>query len=80
MMNLDSMVQNFCNQENNLGQRMRLAVNYRMAATRGEIPPGELIDLLQDLKSLERIQLGPTELNQQIAFEECFDMLISLSR
>lgn len=78
MMNLDNMVQNFCNQENTLGQRMRLAVNYRDAAMRGEISPTELIDLMQDLKRLDSIQLSASELDQQIAFQECFDMLLSL--
>ena len=78
MMNLDHMVQNFCNQENNLGYRMRMAVNYRDAAMRGEISPQELADLLQDLKRLDSIQLSASELDQQIAFQECFDMLLSL--
>lgn len=78
MMNLDHMVQNFCNQENNLGQRMRLAVNYRDAAMRGEISPAELADLMQDLQRLDSIQLSASELDQQIAFQECFDMLMSL--
>lgn len=78
MMNLDHMVQNFCNQDNNLGQRMRLAVNYRDAAMRGEISPAELSDLMQDLQRLDSIQLSASELDQQIAFQECFDMLMSL--
>lgn len=78
MMNLDHMVQNFCNQENTLGQRMRLAVNYRDAAMRGEISPAELLDLMQDLQRLDSIQLNASELDQQIAFQECFDMLMSL--
>ena len=78
MMNLNEVVGNFMQQPNRLGERMRMAMAYRDAAAIGEISPAELKELLADLKRLDDIQLAADELDQQIAFNECFDALMSL--
>ena len=75
MMNLDQVVANFCAQEDNLGARMRAAQELCDTAARGEISQDELCELLEDLKRLDDIQLSANELDQQIAFNECIEML-----
>lgn len=75
MLNLNEVVGNFMQQNNRLGERMRMAMAYRDAAAIGEISPAELQDLLEDLKRLDDIQLAADELDQQIAFNECIDAL-----
>lgn len=75
MMNLDQVVKNFCAQEDNLGARMRAAQELCDARARGDIDQSEYEELLEDLKRLDDIQLSTSELDQQIAFNECIQLL-----
>ena len=78
MMNLDQVVANFSAREDNLGARVRAAQELRDARARGDIDQSEYEELLEDLKRLDEIQLSADELDQQIAFNECIDLLKSL--
>lgn len=78
MMNLDQVVENFAAREDNLGARVRAAQELRDARARGDIDHSEYQELLEDLKRLDEIQLSADELDQQIAFNECIDLLKSL--
>jgi hypothetical protein len=78
MFNLDQVVQNFIAQDNNLGWRVAKAMEYRDAAARGDVSPAEYQDLVSDLQRLDDIQLSADELDQQIAFNECLNALLSL--
>lgn len=75
MLNLNEVVGNFMRQNNQLGERMRMAMAYRDAAAIGEISASELQDLLEDLRRLDNIQLAADELDQQIAFDQALDAL-----
>lgn len=75
MMNLNNVLENFCNQNTELGNRTRLALSYRDAVSRGDLSVTEYTELMQDLQRLENIQLAAEELDQQIAFNECIEML-----
>ncbi len=78
MMNLDQVVANFSAREDNLGARVRAAQELRDARARGDIDQSEYEELLEDLKRLDEIQLSADELDQQIAFNECINLLKSL--
>ena len=77
-MSLIDVVNNFCNTEGELGNRVRMAVSYRDALARGDIDDAEYHELLIDLQRLENIQLSAGELDAQIAFNECIELLKSL--
>lgn len=77
-MSILNVVNNFCNTEGELGNRVRMAVSYRDALARGDIDDAEYQELLADLQRLENIQLSAGELDSQIAFNECIEMLKSL--
>ena len=78
MMNLDQVIANFSAREDNLGARVRAAQELRDAYAREDIDHSESQELLDDLKRLDEIQLSADELDQQIEFNECIDMLKSL--
>jgi len=78
MMNLDTVIKNFLDQDCTLGQRMKKAVEYTNAVKAGEISEGEYQDLMADLRRLDRIQLTADELDQKIAFDNCIKMLMSI--
>lgn len=78
MLNLDQVVENFSSQSGQLGERMRQAQSYRQMAATGQMSADELREVLQDLQRLDNIQLSAAELDQQIAFNECFEALKSL--
>jgi cell division FtsZ-interacting protein ZapD len=78
MMNLDQVVANFSAREDNLGARVRAAQELRDARDRGDIDQSEYAELLEDLKRLDSIQLSADELDQQIAFNECIELLKSV--
>ncbi len=78
MMNLDQVVANFSAREDNLGARVRAAQELRDARDRGDINQSEYEELLEDLKRLDSIQLSADELDQQIAFNECIELLKSV--
>ena len=78
MLNLDQVIANFSSQEGQLGERLRQAQAYRHAAAAGQMSADELAEVLQDLQRLDNIQLSAAELDQQIAFNECFEALKSI--
>ena len=78
MMNLDQVVANFCAREDNLGARVRAAQELRDARDRGDLDQSEYEELLEDLKRMDSIQLSADELDQQIAFNECIELLKSV--
>ena len=78
MMNLDQVVHHFLNQNNAMGHRVARAMEYRDAASRGDISQDEYQELLQDLQRIDDIQLSADELDQQIAFDQCLKALMSL--
>jgi len=78
MMNLDQVVANFSAREDNLGARVRAAQELRDARDRGDLDQSEYEELLEDLKRLDSIQLSADELDQQIAFNECIELLKSV--
>ncbi len=77
-MNIQQVVENFCNQNNNLGTRVLRALEYRDALSRGDVNALEFQDLMEDLTRLDNIQLSADELDQQILFNECINLLKSL--
>lgn len=74
-MSIIDVVNNFSNQDNELGHRVRLALSYQDAMVRGDMSTEEYHELMQDLQRLENIQLAAAELDQQIAFNECIELL-----
>ena len=74
-MSIIDVVNNFCNSDGELGNRVRLAVSYRDALARGDLDDREYQELMQDLQRLENIQLSAAELDNQIAFNECIELL-----
>jgi hypothetical protein len=77
-MSIIDVVNNFCNQDSELGNRVRLAVSYQDALARGDVTAAEYQELMQDLQRLENIQLSAAELDNQIAFNECIELLKSI--
>ena len=77
-MSIVDVVNNFCNSEGELGNRVRMAMSYRDALARGDIDERECQELMSDLQRLENIQLSAGELDAQIAFNECIEMLKNL--
>lgn len=78
MMNIDTVIQNFLEQNNALGYRMQKAMEYKVAAERGQISGEEYQALLSDLERLDGIQLSANELDQQIAFNNIINALKSV--
>lgn len=77
-MNIQQVVANFSAQNNNLGTRVLRALEYRDALSRGDVNSLEFEDLMEDLKRLDNIQLSADELDQQILFNDCINLLKSL--
>jgi hypothetical protein len=50
-------------------------VSYQDALARGDVTATEYQELMQDLQRLENIQLSAAELDNQIAFNECIELL-----
>ncbi len=78
MMNIDTVVQNFLEQDTVLGRRMQQAMQYRSAAETGQISSAEYQELMADLQRLDEIQLSANELDQQIAFNNIINALKSV--
>ncbi len=74
-MNIQQVVENFCNQNNNLGHRVHRALEYRDALSRSDVNDTEFQDLMEDLQRLDNIQLSADELDQQILFNDCINLL-----
>jgi hypothetical protein len=54
---------------------VRLAVSYQDALARRDMSHDEYQELITDLQRLENIQLSAAELDNQIAFNECIELL-----
>ena len=78
MMNIDTIVQNFLEQDTVLGRRMQQAMQYRSAAETSQISAAEYQELMSDLQRLDEIQLSANELDQQIAFNNIINALKSI--
>lgn len=78
MMNIDTVVQNFLQQNTALSQRMQQALQYKAAAEQGQISGEEYQALMTDLQRLDEIQLSADELDQQIAFNNIINALKSV--
>lgn len=78
MMNIDTVVQNFLEQNNALGYRMQKALEYKAAAESAQISGAEYQELMSDLQRLDEIQLSADELDQQIAFNNIINALKSV--
>jgi hypothetical protein len=74
-MSIADVINNFCNQETELGNRVRMALSYQDALARGDVSQSEYQELMCDLQRLENIRLAANELDQQIAFNECIEIL-----
>lgn len=74
-MNLDQVIDNFANQNSELGGRVRQAQEYRRMAAAGQVTPEEYEELMRDLQRLDAIHLSAAELDQKIAFYEVMQAL-----
>ena len=74
-MNIQQVVANFCAQNNALGYRVQKALEYRDALARGDLNAAEFQELMDDLTRLYDIQLSADELDQQILFNDCINLL-----
>lgn len=77
-MNIQQVVANFCNQNNAMGYRVQKALEYRDALARGDVDDAEFQSLMEDLQRLDNIQLSADELDQQVLFNDCINLLKSL--
>lgn len=77
-MNIQQVVANFCNQNNAMGYRVHKALEYRDALARGDVGQDEFTELMEDLQRLDNIQLSSDELDQQILFNDCINLLKNL--
>ena len=78
MMNIDTVINNFLEQNNALGYRLHKALEYKAAAEAGEMTSDEYQALMTDLQRLDDIQLSADELDQQIAFNNIINALKSI--
>lgn len=78
MMNIDTVIHNFLQQNTVLSQRMQQALAYKAAAEAGEMSADEYQALMTDLQRLDQIQLSADELDQQIAFNNIINALKSV--
>ena len=78
MMNVDQIIANFVAQDNSLSRRVIKALEYRNAVAHGDVTPEEYQELVRDLQRLDNIELSAAELDQQIAFKECMNILMQL--
>jgi hypothetical protein len=78
MMNIDTVIHNFLQQNTALSQRMQQALSYKAAAEAGEMSNDEYQALMTDLQRLDQIQLSADELDQQIAFNNIINALKSV--
>lgn len=64
--------------QDQLSKRVQLAIKYRQDAEAGKLSKQELDDLLQDLKIMDDITLTSQELDKQIMFDDCINLLSKL--
>lgn len=78
MMNLDEVIKNFSERDNQLAERVQQAAELRALAEAGDITRDELVELVEDLKRLDNIELSADELDQAIAFNECLEAIAKI--
>jgi cell division FtsZ-interacting protein ZapD len=78
MMNLDEVIKNFSERDDQLAERVKQAAELRALAEAGDITRDELVELLEDLKRLDNIELSADELDQAIAFNECLEAIAKI--
>ena len=78
MMNLDEVIKNFSERDDQLAERVKQAAELRALAEAGDITRDELVELLEDLKRLDNIELNADELDQAIAFNECLEAIAKI--
>ena len=78
MMNLDEVIKNFSEKDNQLAERVKQAAELRALAEASDITRDELVELLEDLKRLDNIELSADELDQAIAFNECLEAIAKI--
>lgn len=78
MMNLDEVIKNFSERDDQLAERVKQAAELRALAESGDITRDELVELLEDLKRLDNIELSADELDQAIAFNECLEAIAKI--
>ena len=78
MMNLDEVIKNFSEKDNQLAERVKQAAELKALAESGDITRDELVELLEDLKRLDNIELSADELDQAIAFNECLEAIAKI--
>ena len=78
MMNLDEVIKNFSEKDDQLAERVKQAAELRALAEAGDITRDELVELLEDLKRLDNIELSADELDQAIAFNECLEAIAKI--
>ena len=78
MMNLDEVIKNFLEKDNQLAERVKQAAELKALAESGDITRDELVELLEDLKRLDNIELSADELDQAIAFNECLEAIAKI--
>jgi hypothetical protein len=78
MMNLDEVIKNFSERDNQLTERVQQAAELRALAEAGDITRDELVELVEDLKRLDNIELSADELDQAIAFNECLEAIAKI--
>jgi hypothetical protein len=78
MMNLDEVIKNFSERDNQLTERVQQAAELRALAESGDITRDELVELVEDLKRLDNIELSADELDQAIAFNECLEAIAKI--
>ena len=78
MMNLDEVIKNFSERDDQLAERVKQAAELRALAEAGDITRDELVELVEDLKRLDNIELSADELDQAIAFNECLEAIAKI--
>jgi hypothetical protein len=78
MMNLDEVIKNFSERDDQLAKRVKQAAELKALAESGDITRDELVELLEDLKRLDNIELSADELDQAIAFNECLEAIAKI--
>jgi cell division FtsZ-interacting protein ZapD len=78
MMNLDEVIKNFSERDDQLAERVKQAAELRALAESGDITRDELVELVEDLKRLDNIELSADELDQAIAFNECLEAIAKI--
>ena len=75
---MDEVIKNFSERDDQLAERVKQAAELRALAESGDITRDGLVELLEDLKRLDNIELSADELDQAIAFNECLEAIAKI--